>query len=40
MSDQSGGHPVEVHREEPGALLGEVPFYGILRNCTGAHYFQ
>ena len=26
MSDQSGGHLVEVHREEPGAQLGEVPF--------------
>ena len=22
------GHPAEVHKEEPGAQLGEVPFHG------------
>jgi hypothetical protein len=30
----------EVQKEEPGAQLREVSFYGEARDCTWARYFS
>ena len=40
MLDQLGDCPVKVYREELGAKLGKMPFYGQPRNYAGTHYFQ
>ena len=40
MPNQPGNCPTLVHREKPGAELGEMPFYGQPGHCIGAYYLR